>query len=210
MVAPTLAQSHSRSLRHGPEERRESDDVTDFLGASRFLQTHDLEGVTSRAEAAHRRYYGQVYRYVRRRTRNREDAEDVTQTVFAEAVRGLELSAAASPPALAWLYTVARRRLIDQQRRQSSPGARVISLDEARLEHRSPDDYGVDVARALAEGIRALPREQRDVVVLKLVEGRRFEEIAAQLGISEEAGRARLSRALRTLRARIEKEGIKP
>lgn len=170
----------------------------------------ELGGVTNRAEAAHRRYYGQVYRYVRRRTRSREDAEDVTQTVFTEAISGLELSTPGSPPALAWLYTVAQRRLIDQQRRQHSPGARVISLDEARLEHRSPEDYGVDVARTLAEGIAALPREQQDVVVLKLVEGRRFAEIATQLGISEEACRARLSRALRTLRAHLEKEGMKP
>jgi RNA polymerase sigma-70 factor (ECF subfamily) len=83
-------------------------------------------------------------------------------------------------------------------------------LDEARLEHRSFDDYGVDLARALAEGITALPRGQRDVVVLKLVEGLRFAEIAPRLGISEEACRARLSRALRTLRAHLEKEGIKP
>ena len=171
---------------------------------------HDLKGVADRAEAAHRRYYGQVYRYVRRRTRNREDAEDVTQTVFTEAVAGLEQSTADSPPALAWLYTVARRRLIDQQRRQSTPSAQVISLEEARLEHRSPTDYGVDVARTLARGIAALPREQQDVVVLKVVEGRRFAEIAAQLGVSEEACRARLSRALRTLRAHLEKEGITP
>ena len=177
--------------------------------ASRSLQMRDLKGVADRAEAAHRRYYGQVYRYVRRRTHSREDAEDVTQTVFTEAVSGLEQSTADSPPVLAWLYTVARRRLIDQQRRQSTP-AQVISLEEARLEHRSPDDYGVDVARTLARGIAALPREQQDVVVLKVVEGRRFAEIAAQLGVSEEACRARLSRALRTLRAHLEKEGITP
>src|ERR1700675_2747425 len=99
----------------------------------------ELEGVTNQPEAAHRRYYGQVYRYVRRRTRSREDAEDVTQTVFTEAISGLELTAPGSPPALAWLYTVARRRLIDHHRRHNSPGARVISLDEARLEHRLPD-----------------------------------------------------------------------
>jgi RNA polymerase sigma factor (sigma-70 family) len=86
----------------------------------------------------------------------------------------------------------------------------VISLDEARLEHRPFDDYGVDLARTLAEGITELPREQRDVVVLKLVEGRRFAEIAPRLGISEEACRARLSRALRTLRVHLEKEGVKP
>ena len=138
---------------------------------------HDLKRVTDRAEAAHRCYYREVYRYVRRRTRSREDAEDVTQTVFTEAVAGLEQVTANSPPALAWLYTVARRRLIDEQRRQSTPSAQMISLDEARLEHRLPTDYGVDLARTLAQGIAALPREQQDVVVLKVVEGRRSDLI---------------------------------
>jgi RNA polymerase sigma-70 factor, ECF subfamily len=166
--------------------------------------------VADRTEPAHRRYYGEVYRYVRRRTRSREDAEDVTQTVFAEAVAGLAQSTADSPPALALLYTVARRRLIDEQRRANSPSAQVISLEEARLEHPSPTDYGVDIARTLARGIAGLPREQQDVVVLKVVEGRRFDEIAAKLGVSEEACRARLSRALRTLRTHLEKEGITP
>ena len=162
------------------------------------------------AEAAHRRYYASVYRYVRRRTRSREDAEDLTQTVFAEAVSGLDNAAGESCSALAWLYTVAKRRLIDEHRRQQVRPAQVISLDAARLEQQSERDYGVEVAGALARAIAGLPIEQQRVVVLKLVEGRRFSEIAANLGVSEEACRARLSRALRTLRARLEEEGITP
>ena len=162
------------------------------------------------AEAAHRRYYASVYRYVLRRTRNREDAEDLTQTVFAEAVSGLEQAEGESCSTLAWLYTVAKRRLIDEHRRQQAAPAQVISLDAARLEQRSQSDYGVEVAQALAQAIAGLPIEQQRVVVLKLVEGRRFAEIAAQLGASEEACRMKLSRALRTLRAQLEEEGITP
>ena len=169
-----------------------------------------MEGMADRAEAAHRRYYGSVYRYVRRRTRSREDAEDVTQTVFAEAVSGLDQAAGEASSTLAWLYTVAKRRLIDEHRRQQAGPAHVISLDAARLEQRSQSDYGVEVAGALARAIAALPVDQRRVVVLKLVEGRRFAEIAAHLGVSEEACRVRLSRALRTLRAQLEEEGITP
>jgi RNA polymerase sigma-70 factor (ECF subfamily) len=165
--------------------------------------------VTDRAEAAHRRYYASVYRYVRRQTQTREDAEDVVQAVFAEAVAGLE-DAADSGPALAWLYMVAKRRLIDEHRRRQAAPAQVISLDAARLEQRSQSNYGHDVARALALAIAALPVDQQRVVVLKLVEGRRFAEIAAQVGVGEEACRARLSRALRTLRAQLEREGLGP
>lgn len=167
--------------------------------------------MTDRAEAAHRRYYASVYRYVRRQTQTREDAEDVVQAVFAEAVAGLEeATAGGSGPTLAWLYLVAKRRLIDEHRRRQAAPAQVISLDAARLEHRSQSNYGQDVARVLALAIAALPVDQQRVVVLKLVEGRRFAEIAAQLGVGEEACRTRLSRALRTLRARLEREGLSP
>lgn len=163
-----------------------------------------------RAEAAHRRYYSTVYRYVRRRTRSREDAEDLTQGVFAEVVASLERTAEESEPTLAWLYTVAQRRLIDEHRRRHGAPAQVISLDAARLEHRPDSAYGIDVAQAITRAIAALPSEQQHVVMLKLIEGRRFAEISAQLGVSEQACRARLSRALRTLRARLDEEGIAP
>lgn len=166
--------------------------------------------MAGRAEAAHRRYYASVYGYVRRRTRSREDAEDLTQTVFAEAVSGLEDAAGESCSALAWLYTVAKRRLIDEHRRRQVGPAQVISLDAVRLEQRSRTDYGVELAGALVRAIAGLPIEQQRVVVLKLVEGRRFSEIAVSLGVSEEACRVRLSRALRTLRAQLEEEGITP
>lgn len=163
-----------------------------------------------RAEAAHRRYYSTVYRYVRRRTRSHEDAEDLTQGVFAEAVSSLGRTAEESGPTLAWLYTVAQRRIIDEHRRRCGAPAEVISLDAARVEYRPENAYGVDVTGAIAEAIAALPLEQQQVVVLKLIQGRRFNEIAGQLGISEQACRARLSRALRTLRERLDEEGIRP
>jgi RNA polymerase sigma-70 factor (ECF subfamily) len=162
------------------------------------------------AEAVSGRQYASVYRYLRRRTRSREDAEDLTQAVFAEAAAGLQQAAEESPSTLAWLYTVARRRLIDEHRRQQRGPAQVISLDVARLEHGSPSDYGVDAAAAIARAIAGLPVEQQRVVVLKVVEGRRFAEIAATLGVTEGACRVRLSRALRTLRSVLEREGVTP
>ena len=155
--------------------------------------------------SAARSHYGDVYRYVRRRTRSREDAEDITQTVFADAIAGLERSSADAPPVLAWLYTVARRRLIDEQRRRRPT---LVPLEDAH--DPSAERYGVDVAGALARAIAGLPAEQRRVVVLKLVEGRAFAEIASALQVGEDACRARFSRALRTLRAHLEQEGLTP
>ena len=58
-------------------------------------------------------HYGAVYRFVRRRARSLEDAEDVTQDVFLAAIVALnQARLRESEPSLAWLYTVAQRRLM--------------------------------------------------------------------------------------------------
>jgi RNA polymerase sigma factor (sigma-70 family) len=66
------------------------------------------------------------------------------------------------------------------------------------------------VSETLLVGLRGLPKGQREVVVLKLFQGRAFAEIALRLGISEEACRMRLSRGLATLRDHLEAEGVEP
>ncbi|HKC76884.1 MAG TPA: sigma-70 family RNA polymerase sigma factor, partial [Gaiellaceae bacterium] len=73
--------------------------------------------MTDPAAEAFERHYASVYRFVRRRAAGREEAEDLTQEVFAAAVAALDDARVESPPPLSWLYTVARRRLIDAGRR---------------------------------------------------------------------------------------------
>jgi RNA polymerase sigma-70 factor (ECF subfamily) len=162
------------------------------------------------AEAAFRRHYLQVYRFVRRRTSSREDAEDVAQAVFEDAVAGLERFTTERPaPVLAWLYTVAGRRLGDEARRRARQPASV-TLEEAAVDGDASPEYGREVASLLRTAIARLPFEQRQVVVMKLLQGRRYAEIADSLGISEEACRMRLSRALRTLRELLANEEVSP
>ena len=79
-----------------------------------------MTSVTGSAEAAFRRHYGDVYRYLRRRTGDHHEAEELTQRVFADAAASLD---GAETP-LAWLYTVARRRFADQARRSGRPSPR--------------------------------------------------------------------------------------
>ena len=66
--------------------------------------------------AAFRRHYGEIYRFLRRRTESDEAAEDLAQAVFADAAARLRQLEQDDPPVLAWLYTVARRRLVDRAR----------------------------------------------------------------------------------------------
>lgn len=156
------------------------------------------------AEQAFRRHYDDVYRFVRRRTASTADAEDIAAEVFADAAKGLDGLELDAKPMLAWLFTVARRRLADEARRRSrSPVVVDEDVEGAR-------EYGPEIADTLRRAIASLPETQRTVLVLKLVEGRRFGEIARRLDITEAACKMRLSRAVETMREELEREGVAP
>lgn len=153
------------------------------------------------AAQAFRSHYGKVYAFVRRRSSTDADAEDVTAEVFADAAERLDRFRPGETPVLAWLYTVARRRLADEARRR----ARGTPLAPA-----ASREYGPSVAAALRRAISTLPDAQRSVVVLRLVEGWSFRDIALRLGVSEAACKMRLSRGLERLRKELEQEGVEP
>ncbi len=183
--------------------------LRDEEAALHSLPVSEKQGVDSVAESAFRRHYAEVYRFVRRRTRSREDAEDVAQAVFENAVVRLEGFKPGASPVLAWLYTVAGRRLADEARRRRRQPS-TVPLEHAAAHREARPEYGRDIDSILRTSIAALPAEQRQVVVMKLLEGRRYSEIADRLGISEEACRMRLSRALRTLRETLANEEVSP
>lgn len=151
--------------------------------------------------------YRKLLRFVRRRVVSAEDAEDVTQEVFANVAARLDVREADSPT-LAWLFTVAKRRIADEARRKGR--SRTVSLellgDPAAVE----PSYGSEVARVLDAALRTMPDGQRRVVVGRLLQGRSFAELGREVGASEEACRMRLMRGLQHLRAEFEKEGLKP
>ncbi len=144
------------------------------------------------AERAFRRHYGQIYRYVRRRTGDHYQAEELTQQVFVDAVASLRETGS---PTLAWLYTVAKRRFADEARRMAL-------ADKATLAPiATPEpEYGAEVATALREALATLPQGHEEVVVLKLLRGMRFAEIGRVVGVSEDAAKMRFVRALEALR----------
>lgn len=154
-------------------------------------------------------HYRSVYRYVRRRSRTATDAEDVTQEVFADAARALDPLLPDSPRLVAWLYTVARRRLIDAARR-SARRAEVGGDAVLELVAAPPPDYGWELTGLLRNGIEQLPREQRQVVAMKLLQGLSFAEIAAATHSTDGACRMRFLRGLERLREFLEEEGVTP
>jgi RNA polymerase sigma-70 factor (ECF subfamily) len=138
------------------------------------------------------RYRHDVYRFLLRRTRDHHEAEELTQQVFADAASAV--SRAGTPRSMrGWLYTVAERRLVDELRRRERH-ARVVALLGVE------PTVASDTSQRLEDAIGHLPERQRQVVVMRIAEGRTYREIARVLDCDEAACKMRLSRALRRLR----------
>lgn len=152
-------------------------------------------------------HYRRLLRFVRRRVATAEDAEDLTQEVFANAAASLAYREAGSPT-LAWLYTVARRRIVDEARRRSR--SQTVSLEVVADPAASESRYGAEVARALDAALSTMPEGQRLVVLGRLIRGRSFAAIGRDLGLTEEACRMRFMRGLHHLQGEFTKEGLEP
>jgi RNA polymerase sigma-70 factor, ECF subfamily len=148
--------------------------------------------------------YRDVLAFVRRRVASPGEAEEITQEVYASLAQALERSAESAPRTLGWLYTVARRRIADESRKRA-PTATPLELVPG-----AAPDYGVFVARSLQGALARLTPAQREVVVLRLLRGVSFGEIARRLEITEDAARMRFLRGLEQLRAELEQEGVGP
>jgi RNA polymerase sigma factor (sigma-70 family) len=142
--------------------------------------------------------------YFARRTGDPQVAADLTAETFASAIVAQERYVPTDAPALAWLYRIASRRLVDYQRR----GA-VERRMQRRLAMERPPLSEADAAmiRLLADDaavsmLAQLPHDQREAVAAHVVGDVGYPELAASLSTSEAAVRQRVSRGLTTLRRR--------
>jgi RNA polymerase sigma-70 factor (ECF subfamily) len=156
-----------------------------------------------------RRHSRDLFRFFLRRTGgDATRSEDLVQEVFLSATSDLARRPAAAPT-LAWLYTVAHRRLVDDLRhaRRQVP---TVPFEESHFQSGETPAYGDGVARALTIIVQELPAIQRRVFVMKVLQGQPFSEIASNIGTSEGAARMHLLRALKTIRTELESYGVAP
>ena len=150
------------------------------------------------------RYQPRLYRFGLRMCGNVEDAGDVAQESLISMARSLRDFRGDSSVS-SWLYTIARRFCIKKRRRSKFAPAREESLDAPatgaaqRLADPAPSPEQTATNRELAAAVtRAIDRlepNQREVLVLRDVEGLSAPEAAKVLGLSVEAVKSRLHRA---------------
>lgn len=152
-----------------------------------------------------RRHLDFVYGTALRMTRRPHRAEDVTQVVFAalcRKARGL----CSRPDLVGWLYVsthYAAKELVRKEVRREAREAEAAAVlpDPGSLE------WG-QLAPFADEALHSLRDQDREAILLRFFKNASFAEVGAAIGLSENAARMRVERALDKLRAAFRRHGI--
>jgi RNA polymerase sigma-70 factor (ECF subfamily) len=156
--------------------------------------------------ALHDEHAGALWAYVVGLTNgDRAHAQDVVQETMLRAWRNPQVLAQSSGSARGWLFTVAKRIVIDDWRTARSRRERV---SEQLPEQPVPDqtDQVVD-QQLVAAALRTLSPEHRDVLLECYFRGASVAEAAARLGVPPGTVKSRTHYALRALRSAVDELG---
>ena len=188
-----------------PDVPRPQPTDEDLLAAVRHGDASALETLLVR-------YQPRLYRFSLRMCGNVDEAGDVAQDSLISMARSLR-DFRGDASVSSWLYTIARRNCIRKRRRSKFAPAREESLDAPASETAgrvtdpspTPEQSATnrEIEIALTRAIDALDPPQREVLVLRDVEGLSAPEVARILEISVDAVKSRLHRARLAVRRQL-------
>jgi len=151
------------------------------------------------------RHQPAIYRYVFYQVNDDATAEDLTSEVFVRLVEKIDRFTYRGRPLLAWLYTIARNLVTDHRRRAGRFPH--VYLDEHLAASTDAPEKTVEHRLAqhrLVAAIACLTEDQRQVILLKFIEGLDNETVARILAKSVGAIKSLQHRALTALRDILE------
>ena len=171
---------------------------------SKWIRDIQRGGSRQAAERLVERYYDEIYIFVYRQTGHKEDAMDLTQSIFLAVLRALPSYDPKKAAFRTWLYRIADNKVIDA-RRQSRP----VTTPLEEIELPVQEDFVSQIHdRELLERIEGyvsgLSPSLQAVFRLRLYGERSFGEIAAALGQSESAVKSQYYRLLGRIRGEFD------
>jgi RNA polymerase sigma-70 factor (ECF subfamily) len=158
------------------------------------------------------RYQARVFRFGVRMCGNPDDAGDVAQETLLAMARSLERFRGDAELST-WLYTIARRFCVKARRRRVADPVREESLESLAPDERESLAAPVrdperelqsrQMADALTAALAALPPAQREVLILRDMEGLTAPEVGKVLGLGVAAVKSRLHRARQAVQAEL-------
>jgi RNA polymerase sigma-70 factor (ECF subfamily) len=146
-------------------------------------------------------YYPRIYNYAFLHLGDVQSAEDLASEVMLKLLESIQKYQFRGMPFSAWVFRIARNKLIDLHRRRRRRGEvdlteplAAMQISPQALAERALDRGQIQLA------LKYLTEEQRQVIVLKFIEGFDNGSIARILGRSEGAVKSLQHRALHSLR----------
>ena len=141
-----------------------------------------------------------------------DSTEDVAGETWLQVVAGLPRFTGPEESFRAWVFTIARHRAIDWGRSQARRRTVPLPDGEAGPHPAAPDAADLAIERISAQAIMALlaalPADQAEIIVLRVVAGLPNADVAAIVGKSAGAVRVAAHRGLRRLAALVDREGV--
>jgi len=149
---------------------------------------------------------GHLRAFLRKRLVNLpEEVEDLVQELLL-AVHNQRHTYDPSQPVTAWVYTIARYKLVDLLRRRSRKELLNDPLDEEDSLLATSDSEAAEARRDLAKLLADLPDRQRLPIIHMKIEGLSVAETARLTGMSQSAVKVGVHRGLKALAAKIRSE----
>jgi RNA polymerase sigma-70 factor (ECF subfamily) len=164
-------------------------------------------GVDWAITALYREFGPGLLRYLRAQAP--AEAEDLASEVWMNVAAGLGRFDGDETAFRCWLFTIARRRLVDCRRREQRRRTMLSSLEPTGASDGVDPEAQALIAtesEAALARIASLPPDQAEVVLLRVVAGLEVEEVASILGKKAGAVRVLQHRALKRLAARLMSE----
>jgi len=168
---------------------------------SLILQAKD--GNDRAFEEVYSTYYTPLYRYIFMRIKDKQEAEDMTQTTFMKIWNSIPSWKTNHTSPLAFFFTVARNTMIDYFRKSSHKeivSDEIISKYSEENGILDKESASKDLQSELTQAIKELSDEQQEVITLFYTNDLTYKEIAGITGKREDAIRQIHFRAIKKLR----------
>jgi len=154
-------------------------------------------------DALYTRHLKGIYAFIFYRTMERMTAEDLTSQTFLKALENISSYDERKGAFSTWLYRIARNTVVDHFRTNRQHTDIEDVWDMQSDDNPFLDASGALDARQIHDVLKKLPKDKRDLIIMRLWDGLSYKEIADLTGKSEASCKMMFSRTVSDLRTSL-------